>query len=155
MDQVKQFKFRTTEWKFRDAKKEYPEIHFDGRVRITSPQESYNTVKDYFTDLSREHFGVLFLSSANKVIGFEVISIGNLNSSVVHPREVFRSAVVTGCASIIIFHNHPSGNLEPSNEDITITKKLVECGKLMDIPVFDHIIVTHQGFTSFVEKRLI
>ena len=73
----------------------------------------------------------------------------------VHPREVFRGAIVATCANIIIAHNHPSGNLEPSKEDISITKKLVEAGKIIDISVLDHIIFTDDGFTSFEERRLI
>jgi DNA repair protein RadC len=73
----------------------------------------------------------------------------------VHPREVFRGAIVATCANIILAHNHPSGNLEPSREDISITKKLVEAGKIVDISVLDHIIFGDDGYTSFVEKRLI
>ncbi|MBK8944103.1 MAG: JAB domain-containing protein [Ignavibacteriae bacterium] len=96
-----------------------------------------------------------WLSSSNKVIGFEVISEGLLNSSLVHPREVFRGAIVATCANIIIAHNHPSGNLEPSREDINITKKLVEAGKIVDISVLDHVIFTDNGFTSLVEERII
>lgn len=73
----------------------------------------------------------------------------------VHPREVFRGAIVATCANIILAHNHPSGNLEPSREDISITQKLVEAGKIVDISVLDHIIFGDDGYTSFVEKRLI
>ncbi|MBA4316763.1 MAG: hypothetical protein C0412_00025 [Flavobacterium sp.] len=103
----------------------------------------------------RERFIVFWLSSANKVIGFEIISEGTLNSSVVHPREVFRGAIVATCANIIVAHNHPSGNNEASNEDILLTRKLVEAGKIIDISVFDHIIFAENTYTSFVEKRLI
>lgn len=95
------------------------------------------------------------LNSANKIIKYDVISIGNLNSSVVHPREVFKTAIENNSASIILIHNHPSGNPEPSNEDISITKKIVEAGKIMNIPVFDHLIIAGNSYTSFVEKRLI
>ena len=79
----------------------------------------------------------------------------NLNSSIVHPREVFKVAIDTLSASIILIHNHPSGNTEPSNEDISITKKMVEAGKILDIPVNDHVIIAGNNFTSFVEKRLL
>ena len=103
----------------------------------------------------KERFVVFWLNSANVVTGFEVISEGTLNSSVVHPREVFRGAIVATCANIILAHNHPSGNTEPSNEDISITKKLVEAGKIIDIKVFDHLIFAEDAYTSFVEKRLI
>jgi DNA repair protein RadC len=103
----------------------------------------------------RERFVVFWLNSANIVTGFEVISEGSLNSSLVHPREVFRGAIVATCANIILAHNHPSGNLEPSKEDLSITQKLVDAGKLIEISVFDHIIFTDDAYTSFVEKRLI
>ena len=103
----------------------------------------------------KERFVVFWLNSANVVTGFEVISEGTLNSSVVHPREVFRGAIVATCANIILAHNHPSGNLEPSSEDIAITKKLVEAGKIIDIKVFDHIIFAENTYTSFIEKRII
>jgi DNA repair protein RadC len=73
----------------------------------------------------------------------------------VHPREIFKAAIENCSASVILMHNHPSGNPEPSNEDISITKKLVEAGKMLDIPVFDHIILAGNNYTSFVEKRLI
>jgi DNA repair protein RadC len=73
----------------------------------------------------------------------------------VHPREVFRGAIVATCASVILAHNHPSGNLDPSNEDISITKRLSEAGKILDINVIDHLIFTDDGFTSFVEQRII
>jgi len=103
----------------------------------------------------KERFVVFWLNSANIVQGFEIVSEGTLNSSVVHPREVFRGAIVSSCANIIVAHNHPSGNPEPSNEDISLTKKLVEAGKIIEISVFDHIIFAENTFTSFVERRLI
>ena len=103
----------------------------------------------------KERFVVFWLSSANIVTGFEIISEGNLNSSVVHPREVFRGAIVATCANIILAHNHPSGNTEPSAEDINVTKRLVDAGKIIDISVFDHIIFGENSYSSFVEKRII
>ena len=97
---------------------------------------------------------MFWLSSSNVVTGFEIISEGLLNSSLVHPREVFRGAIVATCANIILAHNHPSGNPDPSSEDIAITRKLVEAGKILDISVFDHIIFG-DSITSFVERKLI
>jgi DNA repair protein RadC len=88
------------------------------------------------------------------VAGFEIISEGILNASVVHPREVFRGAIVATCASIILAHNHPSGNIEPSTEDISITKQLVDAGKIIDIRVFDHIVFGETSYMSFIEKKL-
>lgn len=103
----------------------------------------------------KEKFVVFWLNSANIVTGFEVISEGTLNSSVVHSREVFRGAIIATCAHIILAHNHPSGNPEPSTEDISITKRLIEAGKIIDITVFDHIIFAEEKYTSLVDKRII
>ena len=123
--------------------------------KITSPQEIADIFIPLLRDELKEKFIVVCLNSANKIIKYEVISVGNLNSSVVHPREIFKAAIEQLSASIILIHNHPSGNPEPSNEDIAITKKIVEAGKILDIPVFDHLIIAGNLFTSFVEKRLI
>jgi DNA repair protein RadC len=123
--------------------------------KITSPKDVADIFIPLLRDEQKEKFIVVCLNSANKIIKHETISIGNLNSSIVHPREIFKVAIDCLSASVILIHNHPSGNLEPSNEDISITKKIIEAGKLMDIPVFDHLIVAGDGYTSFVEKRLI
>lgn len=123
--------------------------------KITSPKDVADIFIPILRDEVKERFIVLCLNSANKIIKYEVISIGNLNSSVVHPREIFKVAIENNSANIILMHNHPSGNPEPSHEDISITKRLVEAGKLMDIQVFDHIIIAGDSFCSFTEKRLI
>jgi len=122
--------------------------------KITAPEDIANTFIPILMHELKEKFIVVCLNSANRVIKYETISIGNLNSSVVHPREIFKVAIDCSSASIILIHNHPSGNPEPSSEDISITKKIVEVGKVMDIPVFDHIIIAGKTFTSFVEKKL-
>lgn len=123
--------------------------------KITSPEEIAELLIPLLKDEVKEKFIVICLNKSNKIITKETISIGTLDTSVVHPREVFKVAIDNNAASIIIAHNHPSGNKEPSNEDISITKKLVEAGKMMDIPIFDHIIVAGNSYTSFVERRLI
>jgi DNA repair protein RadC len=123
--------------------------------KVTSPQEIADIFIPLLRDDIKERFIVVCLNSANKIIKYETISIGNLNSSVVHPREIFKVAIDCSSASIILIHNHPSGNPEPSNEDIKITKKIVESGKIMDIPIFDHLIIAGDTFTSFVEKKII
>lgn len=123
--------------------------------KITSPQDVAEMFIPILRDEVKEVFMVVCLNSSNKVIKFEKISIGNLNSSVVHPREIFKVAIENNSAGIILIHNHPSENPEPSNEDISITKKIVEAGKIMDIPVFDHIIIAGNNYTSFVERRII
>jgi DNA repair protein RadC len=123
--------------------------------KITSPQDIAEIFIPILRDEIKEKFIVVCLNSANKIIKHETISVGNLNSSVVHPREIFKVAIDNTSASIILIHNHPSGNPDPSNEDISITKKIVESGKILDIPVFDHLIIAGETYTSFVEKRLI
>jgi DNA repair protein RadC len=123
--------------------------------KITSPRDVAEIFIPLLRDEVKEKFIVVCLNTANRIIKQEIISIGNLNSSVVHPREIFKVAIDTSAANIILIHNHPSGNPDPSNEDITITKKIVESGKIMDIPVFDHIIVAGSTYTSFVERRLL
>ena len=123
--------------------------------KITSPGDIAGIFIPLLRDEVKEKFIVVCLNSANKIIKQEIISIGNLNSSVVHAREIFKVAIDSSSASIILIHNHPSGNPEPSNEDITITKKIVDAGKILDIPVFDHIIIAGANYTSFVEKRLL
>ncbi|MGA9294753.1 MAG: DNA repair protein RadC [Ignavibacteriaceae bacterium] len=123
--------------------------------KITSPKDVADIFIPLLRDEVKEKFILVCLNSANKMIKHEVISVGNLNSSVVHPREIFKAAIENNSASVILIHNHPSGNPEPSNEDIIITKKIVEAGKILDIPVFDHLILAGSLFTSFVDKRII
>ena len=103
----------------------------------------------------KEHFVVLYLNVRNQLIHKEIISIGILNASLIHPREVFEPAIKNLAAQIIIAHNHPSGELESSAEDIKITKQLAEAGKILGIEVIDHIIVVKNSFSSFKEKNLI
>jgi len=106
-------------------------------------------------DEIRENFIVVCLNSSNRIIKYEIISTGILNSSLIHAREVFKTAFEHNSANIILIHNHPSGNIEPSNEDKNITRKLVEAGKIIDVNVFDHIIVAGNDYFSFIEKKLI
>ncbi|MCX6171049.1 MAG: DNA repair protein RadC [Ignavibacteriales bacterium] len=123
--------------------------------KIASPNDIAEIFIPLLRDKVKEEFYVVCLNSANKITKMELISVGNLNSSVVHPREVFKVAIENNSANIILLHNHPSGNSEPSNEDISLTRKMVEAGKIMDIQVFDHIIIAGNKFTSLVEKRII
>lgn len=151
----KKVKFKTLLWTFKDTSIKYPEYSEIPKKKITSPQDFFELFNPLMKDESKEVFLVAWLSTSNRVQGFEIVTSGTLNTSVVDPRGVFRSAIVANCANIIIAHNHPSGNLEPSNEDISITKKLVEVGKLIEINIFDHIIFADNTYTSFVERRLI
>lgn len=103
----------------------------------------------------KEHFIALYLNARNQLTHKETISIGTLNANLVHPREVFEPATKHLAAQIIIAHNHPSGEKEPSEDDLIITKRLVEAGKILGIEIIDHIIVTKDNFMSFKEKKLI
>lgn len=103
----------------------------------------------------REHFIVLLLNARHEVLGKETVSIGSLNASIVHPREVFKPALLQSAASIVLVHNHPSGDAEPSEEDLSITKRLVEAGELLGIGVLDHVIVASRGIVSFRSRQLL
>ena len=108
-----------------------------------------------FRGSKKEHFVAFYLDTQSKLIERQIISIGTLNASLVHPREVFEPAVALHAASLIVAHNHPSGALDPSADDIAITKRLIDAGKILGIELIDHIIVTSNGFLSFKDKGLI
>jgi len=108
-----------------------------------------------FRRTKKEHFCVFLLDTQNRIIDKEIVSIGTLNASIVHPREVYRSAIAQSACSIIIAHNHPSGSLEPSEEDLRVTKRLADCGRLIGIELLDHVIVTAMGHMSFRERNLL
>lgn len=123
--------------------------------KFTSPDSVAEEFIPILRDELKEKFLIVCLNTNNKIVWKEEISVGNLNSSIVHPREIFKVAVEHSAASIILIHNHPSGNPEPSKEDIAITKKLVEAGNMMQIPVLDHIIIAGNSFTSFANRNLL
>ena len=118
------------------------------------PRDIWEDLRD-IRDQKKEHFVVFYLDTRNQEIKREIISIGCLNANLVHPREVFEPAVKNLAASVIVAHNHPSGNLEPSQEDIDLTRRLAGAGKLLGIELLDHVIVSKEGFSSFKEKGLI
>ncbi len=121
--------------------------------KIGSPEEAYNaiTVITNVQEEAQEVFGILILNTKNKIVAVHEVSRGTLNSSMIHPREVFKPAVLHNAASIICFHNHPSGDPEPSRDDIEITNRLVEAGKIMGIEILDHIIVGDEEYVSLKE----
>ncbi|WP_028550002.1 RadC family protein [Paenibacillus sp. UNC451MF] len=122
--------------------------------KIRKPEDVYKLVEPEFRYLKKEHFVCLFLNSKNGVIARETVSIGCLNASIVHPREVFRPAIKRSSASIICVHNHPSGIPDPSPEDVEITKRLVEAGTIIGIDVLDHIVIGHYQYVSLKERGL-
>jgi DNA repair protein RadC len=111
------------------------------KFKINSPEDVYRRLYPAMRESKKEHFVELRLDTKNQIIREDTISIGSLNENVVHPREVFRTALIESAAHIIVAHNHPSGDPTPSREDIDITKKLVETGKIMGIDVLDHVII--------------
>lgn len=124
----------------------------DVRYVIRSPEDGANYVMEEMRSLRQEHFVVLFLDTKNQVIHRQTIFIGSLNASIVHPREVFREAVKRSAASIIVIHNHPSGDPTPSKEDIHVTSRLVDSGKMIGIELLDHLIIGDRKFVSLKEK---
>jgi DNA repair protein RadC len=124
-------------------------------LTISSPADAAGLVIEEMRHYLREHFRVLLLDTKNKVLGMEEISIGSLNTSLVHPREVFRPAIRKACASVILIHNHPSGDPTPSSEDIAVTRRLYEAGRLLGIEVLDHVVIGDGKFVSFREKGLL
>ncbi|WP_191559540.1 JAB domain-containing protein [Metabacillus idriensis] len=113
--------------------------------KITSPMDAEKLAASYIADEDREVFLVMMLNTKNEVIGLHRAHVGSLNASVVHPREVMKSAILNNAASIIVSHQHPSGDPTPSIEDIEVTKRIAEAGKTLGIQLLDHIIVTHKG----------
>jgi len=120
---------------------------------LTDPEKVYRLIKSKLKDYHKEHFYIIVLNSRGHSIA--EVSVGSLNASVVHPREVFAEAIRNKAASVIFAHNHPSGDPEPSEDDLEITKRLVESGKILGIEVLDHIIVAKDGFFSFKNKGLL
>ncbi len=125
----------------------------ENKVNISSPREAYEYLKVKMPLLDREHFVVIALNTKNRVLSIKTISIGSLNSSIVHPREVFSNAIKIGASSIILVHNHPSLDPTPSKEDIRVTKRLVEVGEIVGIKVLDHIIIG-DSYVSLRERGL-
>jgi len=135
-------------------------IHLKDLTKIvSSPKAIWNITKDLLLaedkiDQDKEHFWVFHLDNRNRIKLIDLVSLGILNSSIVHPRETFRRAVIEGSAQIIIAHNHPSGEATPSEDDLTVTKRLVKAGEILGIELIDHLIITLTGFTSMKEKAL-
>lgn len=119
---------------------------------IRSPRDVADLMTEDLRYLQKEHFVCLFLNTKNQVLAKETMSIGSLNASIVHPREVFRAAIKRSSASIICIHNHPSGNPTPSSDDIEITRRLIEAGSIIGIDVLDHIIIGDKTYVSLKEQ---
>src|SRR3989339_957634 len=122
---------------------------------IKQPKDLYPLLKERVVNFHKEYFMVVSLDNRNKVVSIDTVSIGTLNSSLIHPRETFEVAIRNHAAGIIICHNHPSGELKPSEDDLVITQNLVKAGELLGIEVADHLIITKDGLFSFKEEKII
>lgn len=122
---------------------------------VSSPKDIAFYMMNQMKSLKKEYFKLIMLNTKNVIISVKDVSIGNLNSSIVHPREVFIEAIKNSSSSVILCHNHPSGDPSPSKEDILITKRLKECGILLGIDVLDHIIIGNEAYISLKEKGIV
>ena len=120
--------------------------------KILSPNDAYEMIKEQLEGLDREQFIIACLNTKNEPTNISVVSVGSLNKAIVHPREVFKTAILSNAASIMAFHNHPSGDTTPSDQDIQLTHRLVEVGELLGIKLLDHLIIGDSSFTSLKEK---
>jgi DNA repair protein RadC len=125
------------------------------KTEITNPDLLYELIRNRIPDYTKEHFFVISLNSRSKLISIEPITTGILTASLVHPRETFGSAIKNHATQIIVAHNHPSGEAYPSDEDLKVTRRLLEAGKIMGIELVDHIIITENGYYSFKKENLI
>ncbi len=123
--------------------------------RVRDAAQVYEAFREEFGQLDREMFVVLLLDGKNQVIGFNVVSVGSLTAALVHPREVFKPAILVNAAALVLAHNHPSGDPEPSPEDIAITRRLKEAGELLGIKIVDHVVIGDGRFSSFAEQLLV
>jgi len=122
--------------------------------KINTPADIYSWLKPY-CDKKQEHFIVFTINGGNEILARRVVTVGLLNSSQIHPREVFADAIADRAASVVLAHNHPSGNYEPSEEDIRVTKKLKNAGEILGVTILDHIVFSETGYCSFLERKLL
>jgi DNA repair protein RadC len=125
------------------------------RVQITSPRMVAELLLPLYGNRPVEQFGVVLLDTKHRVMRTTVVTVGTLDASIVHPREIFREAAAAGAAAIVVFHNHPSGDPEPSSEDVALTHRLIAAGVLMGIDVIDHVILGNVRYCSMKEDRYI
>jgi len=123
-------------------------------TRFSAPQQVYDTFS-FLMKETKEMFLTLHLDGKNRIMAMDTVSVGSLNQSIVHPREVFKTACLSNAAALILIHQHPSGDPTPSAEDLSITRRLKEAGEIMGIRVLDHIIIGDGEYCSFVEKGLL
>jgi DNA repair protein RadC len=122
---------------------------------IRSSKDAYNLMRRHMIDLNHEEFWIILLGQSSKVLGKELISKGGMSITVADPRVIFRSALLNNATGLILVHNHPSGSLKPSQEDLSLTKQLTSAGRLMEIKIFDHLIISDKGYLSFGDESLL
>lgn len=122
------------------------------KPRIRSSRDVYALLAPGMRDLKKEKFTAIYLNTKNAVIRMETVSLGSLNGSLIHPREVFKTAILESAAGVIIAHNHPSGDPTPSLEDLQVTKRLIEAGEIVGIKLIDHVVIGEEGFESILSK---
>ena len=132
-----------------------PRSEWTAYRQYANSQEAYNAFRDEMCALDREHFIAITLDPKNRTIGHHTVSIGSLSGSIVHPREVYKAAILDGAASILFLHNHPSGDPAPSREDRECTDRLCHAGKILGIRVLDHIVIGDQDYFSFADSGLL
>jgi DNA repair protein RadC len=131
------------------------DVDFVQKARITCSNDIYQLMKPELMDLPKEEFWILLLNRANSLIKKEQISSGGVSGTVADPKIIFKAALDQYASSVVLVHNHPSGNLKPSQADINLTNKMKEAGKLLEIPILDHIIFGDQGYMSFADEGLL
>ncbi|MBI3800232.1 MAG: JAB domain-containing protein [Deltaproteobacteria bacterium] len=124
---------------------------YGARKQFRHAHDIYETFHNRFERADREEFIVLLLDAKNKLLGFHVVSVGSLTASVVHPREVFKVAILGNAVALILVHNHPSGDPLPSAEDVAITTRLCQIGEVLGIKILDHVVIGEGRYVSFVE----
>lgn len=122
---------------------------------ITNPDRAFEAISNIIDNTDRECFGVIMMNNANEINSFEICSVGTVNMTLAHPREVFKGAILSNASKIMLFHTHPSNTIEPSQTDIDTTKELIEASKILQIPIIDHIITCERGYFSFAEHGIL
>lgn len=143
---------KTTKY-IREVKTSFKSLKTES-IHLSNPQAVYNFLKEKIGNETKEHFVMLGMNNKNMVLVYNVVSVGTISESIVHPREVFFPAISALCSGIVVAHNHPSGVTYPSDQDVTTTRRLVEAGKILGIPVLDHIIIGN-GYFSMKENGAI
>jgi len=131
------------------------ETEVPSRLKLSTPRAAYRFLKTLLADADREQFVSLCLSTRNDLVGYNVISVGSVNASIVHPREVFKAAILLNASALVIAHNHPSGDPAPSREDREVTRALSEAGQVLDVPLYDHVILGEDRYFSFRDEGLL